>query len=119
MTTSPQDARVSLASAELLLPDELRAKLPMLSLLTAREAFILQMLAIGLDNHAIARHLGISQSTVKTHMTALLAKLGVRSRLQAGLIAFAARLDGRFDIDLALPESQGRGHGARPTVPVS
>ena len=55
--------------------------------LTAREAEVLQCLADGLSNARIARLLGISEATVKTHVSRVLAKLGVQSRLQAALLA--------------------------------
>jgi len=88
------------------LPENLRAGLSTLYLLTAQETAILRMLAAGMDNRAVARQLGIREATVKAHMTAVLGKLGVSSRLQAGLVAFAACLDGRLDWnDLA---DQGR-----------
>jgi DNA-binding NarL/FixJ family response regulator len=72
------------------LPEDLSAGLAMLSILTTRERAILSMLAEGMDNRTMARHLGICETTVKTHMTAILAKLGLTSRLQAGLVAFVA-----------------------------
>lgn len=78
------------------LPRELRHGLSVLDTLTTRERVILRMLAAGMGNRAVARSLGIQESTVKRHMSALLTKLGVASRLQAGLVAFAARLDGQL-----------------------
>jgi DNA-binding NarL/FixJ family response regulator len=62
--------------------------------LTPREQMILRMLAVGLDNRSAARKLGISEATVKRHLTAVLAKLGVESRLKAGLIGLTACLAG-------------------------
>lgn len=55
--------------------------------LTAREGEILQLLALGLRNDDIARRLYISTSTVHSHVKAVLAKLGVRSRLEAVSLA--------------------------------
>ncbi|MFZ3452876.1 response regulator [Arthrobacter sp. 7Tela_A1] len=55
--------------------------------LTAREVEVLDCLAEGLSNVRIARKLGISETTVKTHVSRVLAKLGVESRLQAALAA--------------------------------
>jgi DNA-binding NarL/FixJ family response regulator len=51
--------------------------------LTPRELEVLQLLAAGLGNKVAAARLGISEHTVKTHIAALYAKLGVSSRGQA------------------------------------
>lgn len=51
--------------------------------LTARELEVLQLLAEGLPNKAIARQLGISDHTVKFHINAILGKLGAQSRTEA------------------------------------
>lgn len=51
--------------------------------LTAREIEILRMLAEGLGNKQIAAQLGISEHTVKFHISAILDKLGVASRTEA------------------------------------
>ena len=51
--------------------------------LTPREAEVLQLLADGLTNKAIAQQLGISGHTVKFHVNAILGKLGVQSRTEA------------------------------------
>lgn len=55
--------------------------------LTAREREVWEMLGEGLANKQIARRLGISDKTVKNHVTALLAKLGVTDRTSAALLA--------------------------------
>ncbi|MEU3605306.1 response regulator transcription factor [Streptomyces sp. NPDC035033] len=55
--------------------------------LTAREQAVLDLLSDGLTNQRIARMLGIKETTVKMYVTQVLAKLGVESRLQAGLTA--------------------------------
>lgn len=52
--------------------------------LTAREQQILPLVAQGLSNAAIARRLAIQRTTVKTHVTHLFAKLGVRSQAKTG-----------------------------------
>jgi NarL family two-component system response regulator YdfI len=57
--------------------------------LTPREVEILGMLAEGLGNKSIARRLGISEHTVKTHVTSVFAKLDVSTRAEA--VAIAAR----------------------------
>ncbi len=51
--------------------------------LTAREVEVLGLLAAGLGNKAIAIRLAISEHTVKSHVTALFAKLGVSTRAEA------------------------------------
>lgn len=52
--------------------------------LSGREVEVLQLLAAGESNRAIARRLYISEHTVKTHVRHILAKLGARSRGVAG-----------------------------------
>ncbi len=53
--------------------------------LTAREREVLLLLRDGLTNRAISRRLGISESTVKAHLTSIFQRLGVRDRTQAAL----------------------------------
>jgi DNA-binding NarL/FixJ family response regulator len=53
------------------------------SALTARETEVLRMIAAGLANKEIAYRLGISEHTVKFHVSALLGKLGAASRAEA------------------------------------
>jgi len=55
--------------------------------LTPRESEILEHLAAGQSNKIIARELGIADGTVKLHVKAILRKLGVRSRVEAAVIA--------------------------------
>ncbi len=58
--------------------------------LTERELDVLRHLAAGRSNAEIAEQLYLSEATVKTHLTRVLAKLGVRDRVQAVIAAFAA-----------------------------
>lgn len=55
--------------------------------LTPRERMVLQLIGAGLPNRAIATELGVSEKTVKNHVTHLLSKLGVQRRTQAALLA--------------------------------
>jgi DNA-binding NarL/FixJ family response regulator len=55
--------------------------------LTSREREVFALLADGQSNRAIARTLRVSEKTVKTHVSAVLAKLGVADRTQAALLA--------------------------------
>lgn len=58
-----------------------------MSTLTDREREVLDALGAGLSNQSIGRRLGISETTVKTHVSRVLAKLGLQSRVQAALFA--------------------------------
>jgi DNA-binding NarL/FixJ family response regulator len=55
--------------------------------LTLRQRRVLELLSTGLSNKRIARELGISEITVKAHVSAIFRKLGVTNRMQAGLEA--------------------------------
>ncbi|GMU51675.1 MAG: DNA-binding response regulator [Candidatus Xenobia bacterium] len=60
--------------------------------LTERETEVLRLVARGESNRAIAQTLSIAEKTVKTHVSNLLAKLGLSSRTQAALYAVQHKL---------------------------
>jgi DNA-binding NarL/FixJ family response regulator len=72
-------ARVREAPAPRAVPGEQR--------LSPRELDVLRLIAEGKGNPAIANELGISEQTVKTHVSSLLEKLGVKNRIQAAVYA--------------------------------
>jgi DNA-binding NarL/FixJ family response regulator len=61
--------------------------------LTARERDVLARVARGLPNRQIAEDLGITERTARTHVSNILAKLGLASRTQAALLAVQHGLD--------------------------
>lgn len=60
--------------------------------LTAREAHTLRLMARGMSNTEIAQHMFVGLQTVKTHVSNILAKLGVRDRTQAVIAAYDSGL---------------------------
>ncbi|MCS7484558.1 response regulator [Umezawaea endophytica] len=64
----------------------------LLGLLTERETEVLTCLGEGLSNQQIGKRLHISETTVKTHVSRVLTKLDLRSRVQAAILAQEAGL---------------------------
>jgi DNA-binding NarL/FixJ family response regulator len=77
--------------------------------LTSREMDVLQYLVLGQSNKAIARQLQIEVGTVKSHMTAIMTKLGAASRTQAAGIAATLGL-----VDERLPPQRPTLHVVEP-----
>ena len=59
--------------------------------LTAAEAAVLELVGRGLDNHAIARRLGKSEKTVRNQVSAILDKIGARTRAEAIVYAIGSQ----------------------------
>lgn len=78
--------------------------------LAAQQQRLLHLIAQGMTNAAIGHELGLSEKTIRNHISRMLAKLGASTRTEAVLIALSTRL-------IALPKS--RPQPPPPTSPAS
>lgn len=73
--------------------------------LTPRQLEALRCLAAGMDGRALAKALRCSDRTAKLHTSEIIRRLGVGSRLQAGLVGYHLIMTGRFPpAEGAMPE---------------
>jgi DNA-binding NarL/FixJ family response regulator len=89
---APAVTRALLERFIAVVPEEERTPPPELDELTEREREVLRHVAHGLTNTEIAGRLYVSETTVKTHVSHVLAKLRLRDRVQAVVLAYETGL---------------------------
>lgn len=89
---APEVTRRVLASVPEPAPEPVAPDAPGLDRLTAREREVLVLLGEGRSNQQVAQALTVSETTAKTHVSRVLAKLGCRTRLEAAAVAHRAGL---------------------------
>jgi DNA-binding NarL/FixJ family response regulator len=94
---APQVTRRLLDRFADVVPGTARPALPDLGELTERELEVLRFVALALSNAEIAARLHLTEATVKTHVSSVLRKLGLRDRVQAVVLA--------YDVGLVRPRS--------------
>jgi DNA-binding NarL/FixJ family response regulator len=91
MTAVDEDRRTApmTAEAEVPAPDRQRGRTRAATPLglTPRERDVFEMIGLALTNREIGSRLCLSEKTVKSHVTAVMRKLGVRNRVEAALIS--------------------------------
>jgi DNA-binding NarL/FixJ family response regulator len=80
--------------------------------LTSREEEVLLLLARGMCNKSIGRHLGIATQTVKSHVKSIMAKLNAKTRTEAASVAFESGMTANISGLLPQPKGDAGGHAA-------
>jgi DNA-binding CsgD family transcriptional regulator len=112
-------------SGRKLIPTRIAAACRHVHTLSSRERTIFEFLGLGYDNRSIAHELRISERTVKRHITSILGKLSLESRLQAGLTALitglaqSMRSADRSDTGRAAAQARAPGQPLGGMVPAA